>query len=153
MTDQVRHELEVQDGRIRSVIQVDPERDGAFAVLTRALVEEVAELGIRANVKAMVSSQDARPIDGRVDRLLYGLFLANRPNATQVQVFTEGVEDHLVLTVSRSSLRAVGLRPGEHQDLGEISLQVEEGDESTDSVSSHAVMLSRKIADIIEKST
>jgi hypothetical protein len=70
-----------------------------------------------------------------------------------VQVFTDGIEDHLVLTVSRSSLRAVGLRPGEHQDLGEISLQVEEGDESTDSVSSHAVMLSRKIADIIEKST
>lgn len=146
MTDQVRHQLEVQDGRIRSVIQVDPERDGAFAVLMRTLVEEVAELGIRANVKGMVSSHDARPIDSQVDRLLSMLFLANRSNATQVQVFTDGVEDHLVLTVSRSSLRAVGLSPGEHQDLGEIRLQVELGDESIDSAGSYAVILSRKIA-------
>jgi hypothetical protein len=146
LTDLVRHELEVQDGRIRSVIQVDSARDGAFAVFARTLVENVAELGIRANVKAMVSSQDTRPIDIKVERLLSGLFLANRSNATQVQVFTDGIEDHLVLTVSRSSLRAVGLRPGQHQDLGEVSLQVEEGEESGDAGSSHAVILSRKIS-------
>jgi hypothetical protein len=145
LTDELRNELEVQDGRIRAVIQVDSERDGSFAVLMRSLVEEVADLGIRTRVRAMVSSHDSRPIDANLHSLLYALLVANRTQRTQVQVFTDGVEDHLVLTVERNSLREVGLSPGERQEFGDVALQVEEGDDRDVGESAYAVILSRVI--------
>lgn len=142
---QMLSKLEVEDGRIRSAIQVDPERDGAFAVVMRTLVEEAADLGIRTNVKALVSSRDSRPIDSKVERLLYQLLVANQAQPTQVQVFTDGVEDHLVLTVSRSSLRAAGLHPGESRTVGDLNLQVEQGELDPRLGSKHAVIVSRRI--------
>ncbi|CAB4900351.1 MAG: hypothetical protein F2923_06960 [Actinobacteria bacterium] len=141
----MHEQLEIQDGRIRSAIQVDPARDGAFAVVMRALVEEAAELGVRTNVKALVSSHDSRPIDSKVERLLYQLLLANQAQGTQVQVFTDGVEDHLVLAVSRPSLRAAGLRPGERRTVGDVNLQVEQGEVDPHLGSRHAVIVSRRI--------
>lgn len=145
LTDELRNELEVQDGRIRAAIQVDSERDGSFAVLMRSLVEEVADLGIRTRVKAMVSSHDSRPIDADLHSLLYALLVANRTQRTQVQVFTDGVEDHLVLTVERNSLREVGLSPRERQEFGDVALQVEEGEDREVGESAYAVILSRAI--------
>jgi len=142
---QMLSKLEVEDGRIRSAIQVDPERDGAFAVVMRTLVEEAADLGIRTNVKALVSSRDSRPIDSKVERLLYQLLVANQAQPTQVQVFTDGVEDHLVLTVSRSSLRAAGLHPGESRTVGDLNLQVEQGELDPHLGGKHAVIVSRRI--------
>jgi len=145
LSGQLQTELEVEDGRIRSAIQVDPERNGAFAVLMRALVEEVAEIGIRTNVKALVSSHDIRPIDSKVERLLYQLLVANQAQGTQVQALTDGVEDHLVLTVSRTSLRAAGMHPGERRTIGDINVQVEEGESGAHAGSKHAVIVSRRI--------
>ena len=145
LSDQLKTKLEVEDGRIRSAVQVDPGRHGAFAVLMRTLVEEVSELGIRTNVKALVSSDDIRPIDSKVERLLYQLLVANQAQGTQAHAFTDGVEDHLVLTVSRSSLRAAGLRPGERRITGDLIVQVEEGESGAQAGGKYAVILSRRI--------
>ena len=145
LSGQLKTKLEVEDGRIRSAVQVDPSRHGSFAVLMQTLVEEVAELGIRTTVKALVSSEDIRPIDSKVERLLYQLIVANQAQGTQVHAFTDGVEDHLVLTVSRASLRAAGLRPGERLTTGDLILQVEEGELGAQVGSKYAVILSRRI--------
>ena len=127
----LRESLELVDGRIRSAIQVDPDRNGAFAVFTRQLVEDSALIGVPLHVRTLVSSQDHRPLPADLERTVHHLIEVPSVQPLSIQAFTDGVEDHISIEVSQEALKVVGLELGSEQHFEDIALQVESADEGT----------------------
>ena len=143
--DSMRKSLELVDGRIRSWIQVDPERNGAFVMMMRTLIEESAASGFRINVRSLVSSNDVRALPVEVVRLFQRMVQVPGEGVPLVQVFTDGLDDHMAVNVTRGQLRAAGLRPGAIRTFEDVNLQVEQ--ESVEGVSEdlYVVVVSRPI--------
>lgn len=142
----LRESLELVEGRIRSAIQVDPERNGAFAVFTRQLVEESALVGVRLHVRTLVSSQDHRPLPADLERTIHRLLEVPAAQPLSVQTFTDGVEDHISIEVTQGALEVVGLGLGGEQRFDDVVLQVELADED---LSNCLIIISRPIRDAV----
>lgn len=140
-----RHRLELADGRIRAAIQVDLKHAGAFAVLARRLVDSAADAGVPIHVRAIACSSDARPCPPPVETMLSLLVREDAEPAPVLQVFSDGVEDHLSLTVSGIALAAAGVIPGESRRLDDVVVEVEERDLDADPASRLGVLVSRPV--------
>jgi hypothetical protein len=140
-----RRDLERVDGRIRAGIQVDPQSDGAMAVLAKSLVDEVASLGITVNVRSLVASADQRALPLTVQHTLYRLLATPGKAPAVIQTFTDGEEDHLSVVVDRAALLAADLRLGATVEMDGVSIEVDDEPIADEPGSEIAVLISRPI--------
>ena len=144
LDDGMRRRLEIADGRIRAAIQVDPKASGGFARLAMSLVDDAAAHGIPVNVRALGSSSDPRPLPAPVRRLLTGALRTAGRRTPVLQVFTDGHDDHLALSVEVAAVSAAGLVLGSTASFDDVTIEVEdEPDEASAGVS---LLVSRGIA-------
>ncbi len=142
----MRRDLERVDGRIRAGIQVDPQSDGAFAVLAKSLVDDASRSGRSVNVRSITASTDGRDLPLPVERILYRLLAAPGDTAPVIQAFSDGEEDHLSLVVTRTGLRDAGLLPGETRVVDDVSIEVDDDLASGDADHEYAVLVSRRVS-------
>lgn len=140
-----RRDLERVDGRIRAGIQVDPQSDGAMAVLAKSLVDDVASLGISVNVRSLVASADQRALPLTVQHTLYRLLATPGSAPAVIQAFTDGEEDHLSVVVERAALTAADLRPGATLAMDGVTIEVDDEPMAGEASPDIAVLISRPI--------
>lgn len=141
-----RRDLERVDGRIRAGIQVDPQSDGAMAVLAKSLVDDVASLGISVNVRSLVASADQRALPLTVQHTLYRLLATPGAAPAVVQAFTDGEEDHLSVVVEKAALSAADLRLGATISMDDVTIEVDDEPLAGEAPPDIAVLVSRPIA-------
>lgn len=95
--------LEIADARIRMLMQVDPQRDGAMTMLAAQLVDAALRAGSRVNVRAINGSSDRTPLDPRLGIAL-GEFLERSVGEVTIQVFQDEAHDYLTLTLTDVTL-------------------------------------------------
>ena len=142
----MRHELERVDSRIRAGIQVDPQSDGAFAVMAKSLVDDMSRIGRSVNVRSITASADRRRLPLQVQDALYRMLAASTGVTPIIHVFSDGEEDHLSLVVSRSGLDDAGLHPGETRAIDDVSIEVDDDPASGDTDHEYAVLISRRVS-------
>ena len=140
-----RRDLERADGRIRAGIQVDPQSDGAMAVLAQSLVDDVASLGITVNVRSLVASSDQRALPLSVQHTLYRLLSTAGTAPAVIQAFTDGEEDHLSVVVEMAALNAAELRLGSTVEMDGVIIEVDDEPTVGEQGSEIAVLISRPI--------
>jgi signal transduction histidine kinase len=145
LDDARREDLERVDGRIRAGIQVDPQSDGAMAVLAKSLVDDIASLGITVNVRSLVASADQRPLPTAVQHTLYRLLATPGTAPPVIQAFTDGEEDHLSVVVERDALAAADLRLGATVSMDGVSIEVDDEPLDGEATPDIAILISRPI--------
>jgi hypothetical protein len=140
-----RRDLERVDGRIRAGIQVDPQADGAMAVLAKSLVDDVAALGVTVNVRSLVASGDQRALPLSLQHTLYRLLATPGSVPAVIQTFTDGEEDHLSVVVERAALIAADLGHGTTVELDGVTIEVDDEPPAGEAAPDTAVLVSRPI--------
>jgi hypothetical protein len=140
-----RRDLERVDGRIRAGIQVDPQSDGAMAVLAKSIVDDMASLGITVNVRSLVASGDQRALPLSVQHTLYRLLATPGSVAAVIQTFTDGEEDHLSVVVETAALIAADLAHGTTVEMDGVTIEVDDEPPVGEVSPGTAVLFSRPI--------
>jgi signal transduction histidine kinase len=140
-----RRDLERVDGRIRAGIQVDPQADGAMAVLAKSLVDDVAALGVTVNVRSLVASGDQRALPLSLQHTLYRLLATPGSVPAVIQAFTDGEEDHLSVVVERAALIAADLGHGSTVEMEGVTIEVDDEPLAGEVAAGIAVLISRPI--------
>jgi len=121
-----RQALAVADGRIRAAIQLDPASAGTLALAVRDGVERAAAHGRPVTVRALLTSDDRRPVPPGLHRALTDLLGAPGVPVPTVQAFTDGLADHVSLRVGPAALAAAGLAAGGLVAFGDATVEVDE---------------------------
>ena len=124
LTPELRHRLEVLDGRLRAAIQVDPMTSGGVALAARQIVEDSAADDRALLVRSLSSSPDHRPLPSSVIFLLESL-VPDRGELAVLRAMTDGDEDHLAVSTTREHLRRRELEPGDNIMLDDVWIAVE----------------------------
>ena len=83
------------EGRIRVVVQVDPQDCGSFAKLALLLVEEVSETGGVVKVGTIEPSRDDRPLPEKIEWIVRQSIRGHQPS---VSAFHDGQADYLAVS-------------------------------------------------------
>lgn len=155
VSDPQRAALALADGRIRAAIQLDPASAGGLALAARQAVEDAARSGRPVAVRALLTSEDRRPVPAGLQGLLAALLgaaagqgpAASTPNPAlpTLQAFTDGEEDHLSLLVCSEALAAAGLVPGTALDLDDVVVEVDDEPERGAQGERWSVLVSRPV--------
>lgn len=141
----MRAQLELCDMRIRAAIQVDPRSAGAFSRTARQLVERVAAIGVRLDVRSLGSSSDDRPLPVTVTELLARVLSTRVDTPATIQSFTTGVDDHLSVATSPQALDEAGLGGTDLLEVDDVIVEVDIDAQGGDARGT--VLVSRPVVD------